>query len=160
MTETLLTPQNNNFVGAKFYNSAWQLNIASATQTNINFDSTSYDVGSNFTTGSNPYYTIPTTGYYFIGLNVRWSSVVDQKRYYCVIANGDYEGVNTELALGINTASGVANLTVNCSTGEYLTAGDKIYFGVYHDTGTSAPDISYPEKNTYGFVHQLATLGK
>jgi len=144
------------FIGARFFLDGHQLNIVKNTTTNVDFNGVDYDIGSNFTSGANSYYTIPEDGYYHIGLNLRWSNVVDQQRYYCVISNGDYEGASSDVALGINTPSGTENMTVACNDVNYWSAGDKVYFGVYQTSAVDTPDVYSANQNSYGFVHLIS----
>jgi len=148
MTETLLTPQNNNFVGCRAYLASGMTNLGDG-YTNINMDTVSYDTESAFTSGANSHYTIPISGLWQITLCFRWANPINAKRYYCVVSNGDYEGAHTDVGLFIGQSGGDNSLSTGCTTLTHWDKDDLVYFGAYKSTGVATEDLNAGSQNCW-----------
>ena len=111
------------------YLSSNQTSIANATHTLVTFNAENFDTGNGFNTGTHKF-TVPETGKYFIGIQVRKSDFSSSRMLVTLEKNGntlkDFEG-------GTHSAYGA----VVGHTLESLSANDVLQVKLYQVSGGS-----------------------
>lgn len=125
--------------------------ISTASATKLNFDTESYDTGSNYDT-SNYRFTPTTAGKYLVTTSVRLSGAVTITNVQLYIyKNGSVYNRSTQ---GFNGDSG--QMITNTDTVEMNGSSDYIEMYFYHNQGSNL-DISGSAQNTYFNGFKLIT---
>lgn len=117
--------------------------------TTLEFDTESYDPGSNFNTGTYTF-TAPIAGYYYICLVIDMV-MADQKN----LVGQVNKNAGTVISRGSIGSSGAVDTTVICPTVSYLAATDTIIGQAYHNNGGANNALADAQK-TYMDIHLLS----
>jgi len=128
-----------------------QLDLSMGIWTTVLLDTESFDVGSNFNTGTYTF-TVPVTGYYQVNYGVSFTNEVAGILYYTRI----YKNSNTAM-LSMNTGSSDTNpnLALSSSGVLYLTSTDTLILQARVDT-SSTVDLSSGFPATQMSIHLLS----
>lgn len=119
------------FIGCRVYLSTEQ-SIASSSATKINFDTESYDIGSNWDT-SNYRFTAPVTGYYRVHYNATILNLaLNSYMQGYVYVNGSPVTQIKDISSNAN-----ADPSVNHSDVVFANSGEYIEAYVWHDHGSN-----------------------
>lgn len=139
----------NTTVRARAYqNSPQQTNLSSGVWTVINFDSETYDVGSNFASNK---FTAPVTGYYLVCATVNFTGVVANKSIAIAIRESGSNFKCYQWTHSDNTGT----LGINISDIVYLQATQYVEI-VCQPSGDSTMDVVNTDYATNISVHLLS----
>lgn len=136
---------------AKFraYASAAQNNITYNSWTKIVFGTEQFD--SHATFGSSRF-TAAAAGYYWIGAQVKLSTIVDDKEFYVAI----YKNGAAARSASFHSSTGNTYMSLQISDLFTLAAGDYLEVYVYIASGASTSDVVTGSGNTYFSGHRLS----
>jgi hypothetical protein len=135
---------------ARAYRGTSVQSIDTETDTKVQLNAESYDVGSEFDSSTNYRFTATTAGYYQVNGCVSYASPVDQKSYICQIKKND-----SAYATGQFSASGTTRIRIPVSDIIYLAATDYIELWTSHNSGLSK-NIDYGASMTFFSIHKLS----
>lgn len=119
-------------VGAHVYLDGDQI-IPTGTETKINFNTASYDLGGDFDIVTNHRFVAPVSGYYLITSSATFYNAIEAEFTLFLYINGP--PVDDCRAIHNDTTNLVRNKSAPCSVIVHLTAGDYFELYVYQDTG-------------------------
>lgn len=135
---------------ARVYLSTNQLNIANSSFVKVLFDTVSYDVGSDFNTGTNRF-VAPVAGFYLIVLNVVVTSgEADKMNYALVYKNG------SSIQQGVSANGAGTTIGIPCIGVHQLAANDYIEGYVYLTTAGGGADLASGVLNCSMAIHLLS----
>lgn len=133
----------NPYKARAYLPTAVQADLTDNTATLVDLTAESYDPNSNFDT-TNKKYVVPVTGYYFIHGKIRFTQVIADKNYQCLIYNNGSAIVYTSAH-----SSNTNGMTADSFAIRYLTANDEIQLYALANVGANTVDIWYGDSNTY-----------
>ena len=134
----------------RVYLSANQENLVSGNWTKINYDSESYDIGSNYDT-TNKRFVAPITGYYLVSHSVYFANIIPDHNYY----SGIYVNGALYIARALDLA---AEDTQNVLAVDIVpvTAGQYIEGYARQLSGSNTPDVNTNQQYGYMTIHFLS----
>lgn len=136
-------------VACRAYLSSSQ-SITNDSWTKVNFDTESFDLGSDYDT-SNYRFTAPVSGYYQVSIAYEWDNTEVTGLYGAIYVNGsEYASiqvrqptVNKDIGTHISTL-------VYCASGQYIE-------GYAYNAGTVAKNIVSSNTRTFMTIHLVGT---
>lgn len=144
-------------IKARAYLSAQQNNIANLTYTTITMAAENYDIGGNYNVGTYRF-TAPVAGYYMIAFQVRWVSIVADKRYNAgIFKNSGGSPTYANSIIYNSQQSSINDYLTNAASGiQFLAQNDYIELAVYHGAGVGTVDVYFGPQSTFMAVHLLS----
>lgn len=127
-----------------------QDDIPNLTATKVILGTEDYDWGANFDNITNYRFTAPYAGFYQVKVQIRYTSVVADKTYYC-----DVRKNNVGRITSISQSSCTDNLTVAAVDCVQLAKGDYLEVFAYHNAGVGTVDIAGGPQNTFMSVYLM-----
>ena len=142
-------------VKARAYLAGSQANLVNATPTLVNLETESYDIGSDFDTGTH-LFTVPVSGWYSVSAMIHFSSVVASKEYHLLIKNAAAEVIIQKWE---NSPSVMVNSVLGIAVSDivYLAAEDTLGLYAQSDAGVNTVDLYQGSRYVYMSVHLLST---
>jgi len=138
-TDTMLAKN----VLVRAYLNTEQTNLVHDTDTLVELETESYDLGGDFNTTTH-LFTAPITGYYRITGQVYFNQVTANQRYIMKLK----EGV-TIVYISLSHSAETSDFCINGTTTLYLTAEDTIGLYAQSESGGNLVDVSNGESNTF-----------
>jgi len=129
-----------------------QEDIANNTWTKVGLNAETYDPGGHFDHATNYRFTAPVAGFYLICYEIRFGSVVADKKYDCRVYKNNADAVSNQAQHSSNTD----NLGVSGADVVELAAADFIELWGRHTAGVGTIDFASGETTTYMTVHLLS----
>jgi len=103
--------------------------IGNASWTKVQFNTESFDVGSNYDNATNYRFTAPVTGYYLVNTLITWGNISGEDHYTKIYKNGT--GIITSAIHGITGNAYIQTITDIVP----LTAAQYVEVFVYQNSG-------------------------